>query len=139
MKKSQNVETKSAFMPKIIYSMEKKHTRSVLYELIYVSFSLFDLNECTKYFRSGRVSQKLFFINKGLWIYTLLNRRTVSKITAEYRLTNSKNKIIKYYYYLEKRAQSTHYQSPTQCPTHEHINSYSLSFLMWDSRILTNH
>ena len=99
MKKSQNVETKSAFMPKIIYSMEKKHTRSVLCELIYVSFSLFDLNECTKIFSLEEFLKKLFFMNEGLWKYTLLNRHTVSKITAVYRLIDLKNKNkIKYYY-----------------------------------------
>ena len=37
----------SAFQDKMIYSTEKKHTRSVLCELLYVSFSLFD-SKCTK-------------------------------------------------------------------------------------------
>ena len=46
---------------KMIYNTEKKHIRSVFYELLYVSFSLFDSNECTKYFLFARVSPKLFF------------------------------------------------------------------------------
>ena len=37
----------SASQDKMIYSTEKKHTRSVLCELLYVSFSLFD-SKCTK-------------------------------------------------------------------------------------------
>ena len=35
---------------KMIYNTEKKHTRSVLCKLLYVSFSLFDSNECSKIF-----------------------------------------------------------------------------------------
>ena len=46
-------------------------------------------------------------MNEGLCIYMLLNRHIVSTIIAIYRLTDSKNKIIKYYYYyLDKKAQS---------------------------------
>ena len=43
-------------------------------------------------------------MNEGLCIYMLLNRHIVSKIIAIYKLTDSKNKKIKYYYYLDKRA-----------------------------------
>ena len=82
----------------MIYNTEKKHTKSVLYKLLYISFSLFDSNECTKYFLSERVFQKLFFMNEELWLYTLLNKHTVLEKTTVYRLTYSKNKIIKYYY-----------------------------------------
>ena len=39
-------------------------------------------------------SQKLFFMNEGLCIYTLLNKHTVSEIIVVYRLIDSKNKII---------------------------------------------
>ena len=88
----------SASHDKIIYSKEKKHTRSILCELLYVSFSLFDSNECTKILSLGEFLKKLFFINEGLWKYTLLNRHIVLEITIAYKLTSSKNKIIKYYY-----------------------------------------
>ena len=37
-------------------------------------------------------------MNEGLCIYTLLNKHTISEITAVYRLTDSKNKIVEYYY-----------------------------------------
>ena len=91
----------SAFQDKMIYSTEKKHTRSVLCELLYVSFSLFD-SKCTKNIFSLEefffFFLKIFFINEGQCIYTLLNKHTISKITVVYRLTDSKNKIIKYYY-----------------------------------------
>ena len=82
----------------MIYNTEKKHTRSVLYELNYVSFSLFDSNECTKNFSLEEFLKKLFFMNDGLWKYTLLNRHTVSEKTIVYRFTNLKNKKIKYYF-----------------------------------------
>ena len=87
-----------ATQDKMIYNTEKKHTKSVLYKLLYISFSLFDSNECTKYFLSERVFQKLFFMNEELRLYTLLNKHTVLEKTTVYRLTYSKNKIIKYYY-----------------------------------------
>ena len=50
----------------MIYSTEKKHTRSVLCELIYVFFSLFDSNANAQNILSGRFSQKLFFMNEEL-------------------------------------------------------------------------
>ena len=83
----------------MIYSTKKKHTRSVLCELIYVFFSLFDSNANAQNILSGRFSQKLFFMNEELWIYTLLNRHTVSEITVVHRITDSKKN---YYYYLEE-------------------------------------
>ena len=50
----------------MIYSTEKKQTRSVLCELIYVFFSLFDSNANAQNILSGRFSQKLFFMNEEL-------------------------------------------------------------------------
>ena len=38
----------------------------------------------------------------------LQNKHTISRKTVVYKLTNSKNKILKYYYYLDKMTQSTH-------------------------------
>ena len=84
----------SASQDKMIYNMEKKHTRFVFCELHYVSFSLFDSNECTKFFFLEEFLKKLFFMNEGLWKYTLLNRHTISEKTIVYRFTNSKNKIL---------------------------------------------
>ena len=37
-------------------------------------------------------------MNEGLCIYTLLNKHIVSEITVVYRIIDSKNKIINYYY-----------------------------------------
>ena len=82
----------SVSQDKMIYSTEKKHTRSMLHELIYVFFSLFDSNANKQNILSVRFFQKLFFMNEGLWIYTLLNRHTVSQIIVVYRLTDLKNK-----------------------------------------------
>ena len=93
----------SVSQDKMIYSTEKKHTRSMFHELIYVFFSLFDSNANKQNILSVRFFQKLFFMNR-LWIYTLLNRHTVSEIIVVYRLTDLKNKKIKNYYYLDKRA-----------------------------------
>ena len=62
--------------------------------------------------------------------YTLLNMHYVLVLTAMYRLTDLKIKLIKYYY-LDKEAQSTYAKGPTQCPTHEHINSYIIYFLSY--------
>ena len=56
-----------------------------------LSLSLTQMN-VQKYFLSGSVSQKLFFMNEGLCIYTLLNRHIISEIIAVYRLTDSKIK-----------------------------------------------
>ena len=78
----------------------------MFHELIYVFFSLFDSNANKQNILSVRFFQKLFFMNR-LWIYTLLNRHTVSEIIVVYRLTDLKNKKIKNYY-LDKRAQFTH-------------------------------
>ena len=55
----------SASQEKMIYNTEKKHTKSILCELIYVFYSLFDSNEYTKYFLSVRVSPKLIFHEWG--------------------------------------------------------------------------
>ena len=77
----------SVSQDKMIYSTEKKHTRSMLHELIYVFFSLFDSNANKQNILSVRFFQKLFFMNEGLWIYTLLNKHTISEIIVVYRLT----------------------------------------------------
>ena len=61
-----------------------------------------------KIFSLGEFFKKLFFMNEGLLKYTLLNRHIILKITVVYTLTDSKNKIVKYYYQLDKLAQSTH-------------------------------
>ena len=64
----------SAFQDKMIYSTEKKHTRSVLCELLYVSFSLFD-SKCTKYFLSRKVFSRKFSFHEWetMNLYTLVN------------------------------------------------------------------
>ena len=93
-------------------------------------------NECTKILSLREFFLKsfylfYFFMNEGLCKkYTLLNKNSVSIITAMHKLIDSKIKIIKYYY-LDKWAQSTYTKSPTQCPTHEYINSYIISFLSY--------
>ena len=56
-------------------------------------------NECTKIFSLGEFYEKVVFLWWGtMENYTLLNRHSVLIITVVHRLTDSKIKIIKYYY-----------------------------------------
>ena len=122
----------SASQDKIIYSTEKKHTRSVLYELLYVSFSLFD----SKWMHKNIFSLGEFFSKKvsfhEWWpmnLYTLVNKHTVQRKIIVHKLTNSNNKIINLLFGQKSPDQIC--QSPTQCPAYEHINSYIMSFLSY--------
>ena len=122
----------------MIYNTEKKHTRFMLCELIYVSFSLFDSNANVQNIFFGKVYQKLFFMNNGLWIYTLLNKYTVLEITAVYKLTNSKNKKNKLLLLLFRQESSVYTcLKPNLITNPWTYKLYSLSFFMWDSKILT--
>ena len=91
-----------ASQDKMIYIMKKKHTEFVLYELIYVSFSLFDSNEYKKLFSLWEsFFQKVSFHEWwNMNLYTLVNKHTVQNKTALHWLTDSKKKN---FYYLDKR------------------------------------
>ena len=88
----------SASQDKIIYSTKMKHARSCSanYSML-LSLSLTQ-NECTKYSYFESFLLKVVFMNEGLckiiryWIGTLF------QLIIVHRLTDSKIKIIKYYY-----------------------------------------
>ena len=68
-----------ASQDKMIYNPKKK-TRFLLCELNYVSFSLFDSNAYAQnIFSLGEFLQNFIFMNKRLWIYTLVNRYTIQE------------------------------------------------------------
>ena len=123
---------------KMIYNTEKKHTKSVLYELLYVSFSLFDSNECTKYFLSRKVFlEKLAFMNERLWIYICCEQTHDSNNNCCVQTDWLKNKIIKKLLF-EQEGLVHICQNPTQCPVHKYINSYTISFFSYvELRIFT--
>ena len=83
---------------KMIYSTKTKHTRSCSANYsMSLSLSLTQ-NECIKYSHFESFLSKVVFMNEGLckiiryWICTLF------QLTVVHRLTDSKIKIIKYYY-----------------------------------------
>ena len=85
-----------ASQDKMIYSTKKKHTRSMLCELLYVLSLSLTQNECTKYFLSRRViPRKVSFHDWETMNLYIMNRHTVQRKTVVHILTDSKNKIIK--------------------------------------------
>ena len=84
---------------KMIYSTKTKHTRSCFANYsMSLSLSLTQ-NEMHQIFSLCKFFQKnCFYEWETMKKYMLLNRHFVSIITAVHRLTNSKIKIIKYYY-----------------------------------------
>ena len=93
----------SASQDKMIYGTKTKHTRSCsANHSMSLSLSLTQ-NECTKIFSLGEFFLKSSFYEWGtMKTYMLLNRYSVSMITVVHRQTNSKIKIIKYYYWTSR-------------------------------------
>ena len=88
----------SASQDKMIYNTKTKHTRS--YSANYsmsLSFTLTQ-NECTKYSHWESFLKSSFYEWRTMNYYTLLNRYSASIIIVVHILTDSKIKIIKYYY-----------------------------------------
>ena len=92
------------FQDKMIYSTKMKHTRSctrALQTTQCLFLSLWHKMNAQKYshFEIFFFPWKVLFYKWGTMnYYTLLNRHSVSVITVVHRLTDSKIKIIKYYY-----------------------------------------
>ena len=96
-------ETHGYLLPRIKWSTTRKwSTQGCALRITQCLFlSLWHKMKMHKIFSPGEFFWKSSFYEWTMKNYTLLNRHSVSVITDMHRLTDSKNKIIKYYY-LEK-------------------------------------
>ena len=94
----------SASQDKMIKQHEEEAPEVVLYELLNASISLFDTKWMNKNLTLKVLSRKVLFHEWGtMKLYVTSNWNIVSEITFAHRLWLN-NKIIKYYYYLDKWA-----------------------------------
>ena len=101
----------------------RSNTISVLCELNYVSFSLFDSNAYAQnIFSLGEFLQKVIFMN---WTMTdiLFKNKQKKRVNVVHRLTNSK------YIYVKTESPVHICQNPIQYTAYEHINLYIISFI----------
>ena len=85
----------SASQDKMIFNTKKKHTRLCSANYSMSLLSLWQKMKCTKYSQWESFLKSSFYEWEIMKNYTLLNRHSISVITAMHRLTDSKNKIIK--------------------------------------------
>ena len=93
-------ETHERLPPRIKWSTAQKRSTQghALQTLQCLFLSLWHKMKCTKIFSVREFSKKWFYEWGIMNYYTLPNKHSVSVITIVHRLTNSKIKIIKYYY-----------------------------------------
>ena len=124
------LETHKDLFPKIkwLIAWIRSTTISTLNELNSLSLCL-----CTKifFFRRKFLFKKHFFMNEELWIYIYIYTHTH---TSEQTHLKKKKNCAQTYWLKKKKKNWTRgiihtCLSPIQCPTHEYINSYVISFL----------